>query len=124
MRRRLPPIKKQGIKLEDHPQLVIRPYLHEMEYALAAADICVGRAGATYLAEITACGLPAVLVPYPFASENHQEYNARSLVDCGAAEMILDKELSGESLCRALKPLVEDNGYRAAMAEKAGASRE
>lgn len=112
-------LRQQGIAPEVYPQLVIRPYLHEMEYALAAADLCVGRAGATYLAEITACGLPAVLVPYPFASENHQQYNAQSLVDCGAAAMILDKELSGETLYRALQPLVEDAGYRAAMAEKA-----
>ena len=110
---------KQHIRPEDYPQLVIRPYLHEMEYALAAADFCVGRAGATYLAEITACGLPAILIPYPFASENHQQYNAQSLVDCGAAKMILDQALSGETLYSALEPLIEENDYRILMAEKA-----
>ena len=111
-------MRSQGIVPERCPQLVIKPYLHEMEYALAAADFCVGRAGATYLAEITACGLPAVLIPYPFASENHQQYNAQSLVDAGAAVMILDQSLSGESLYEALCPLIEEPGYRQKMALK------
>lgn len=75
--------------------------------------------GATYLAEITACGLPAILIPYPFASENHQQYNAQSLVESGAAEMILDQALSGDTLYSALKPLIEEDDYRTAMAEKA-----
>lgn len=108
-----------GIEPANYPQLVVKPYLHEMEYALAAADFCIGRAGATYLAEITACGLPAVLVPYPFASENHQQYNAQSLVDRGAAVMILDKELTKESLYTALEPLVENEQYCLEMAQRA-----
>lgn len=107
-----------GIVAEEWPQIVIKPYLHKMEYALAAADFCVGRAGATYLAEITTCGLPAVLIPYPFASENHQMYNAKSLADLGAAVMIKDKDLSGETLYQALRPLIEDTNYRMTMAKQ------
>ena len=112
-------MRQLGVTPEKYPQLVIRPYLHEMEYALAAADFCVGRAGATYLAGRTACGLPAVLIPCPFASEDHQQFKAQSLVDCGAAAMILDQELSGKTLYTALKPLIEDEDYRTAMAERA-----
>ena len=56
---------------------------------------------------------------FAFASENHQQYNAQSLVDCGAAKMILDQALSGETLYSALEPLVEENDYRILMAEKA-----
>lgn len=109
-------IENNGIAIADYPQIVILPYLDEMQYALAAADFCVGRAGATFLAEITACGLPSILIPYPFAAENHQEYNAKALVDQHAAEMILDKELNGEVLCKAILQLYSDSEQRKQMA--------
>src|SRR5690606_1000269 len=74
------------------------PYLNDMPAALAAADLVVGRAGAMSLAELAAKGLPAVLVPYPHAAENHQEQNARALAEAGAAVMIRDDALTAESL--------------------------
>ncbi len=86
-------LAQAGLEEEDYVNIIIKPYLHEMEYALACADLCIGRAGATFLAEITAKGLPGILVPYPYATENHQEYNARSLEKRGAAKVILDKDL-------------------------------
>ena len=61
-----------------------------MPEALAAADLAVYRAGAVGLAELTARGLPSILIPYPYAAEDHQRYNAQALVMCGAAKMILD----------------------------------
>jgi len=76
----------------------ISPYLYDMPLALAAADLAVFRAGAIGLAELTAKGIPAVLVPFPYATANHQEFNARALEAEGAAVMILDKELNGEVL--------------------------
>ncbi len=87
---------------------VIAPYLHEMPQALAAADLVVSRAGAIGLAELTLRGIPAVLVPYPYASENHQEINARALERNGAAVVIRDSELNGELLSSTVQKLVSD----------------
>lgn len=112
-------VKRQGIDLQKYPQIIIKPYLDEMEYALAAADFCVGRAGATYLAELTACGLASILIPYPYAAENHQQYNAQALVDHGAAMMILDQQLSEETLTGAIIQLLHDEPMRKKMAEQA-----
>jgi len=86
----------------------IVPYLHEMPKALAVSDLAVSRAGAIGLAELTIKGIPAVLVPYPYASENHQEINARSLEKNGAAVVIRDAELTGDLLCSTLQSLISD----------------
>jgi len=69
-------------------------YIDTMRDAYAAADIVVARAGAMTVAEITACGLPAVFVPLPTAAGNHQEHNARSLERAGAAAVILERDLT------------------------------
>lgn len=68
----------------------------EMARLMAGAHLIVCRAGASTLAELTALGRAALLVPYPFAANNHQEFNARFLMDAGAAEMILNKDFTGE----------------------------
>lgn len=109
-------IAKTGLQIEDYPQIQIKPYLDEMQHGLAAADFCVGRAGATFLAEITACGIPSILIPYPYAAENHQEYNAKALVDQDAARMILDKDLTGQALCREIETIYKDETLREKMA--------
>ncbi len=98
--------EQQGLENLEAGELRIESYLHNMASALAAADLIVSRAGATMLAEVNACGLPAVLIPYPHAAENHQEYNARALEEAGAAEVILDKELTGKKLFRIIKEIV------------------
>ena len=77
---------------------MILPYLHDMPSALAAADLAVFRAGAVGLAELMVRGVPAILIPYPYAAEDHQTYNARALVTAGAARMIVDKMLAGHDL--------------------------
>ncbi|MFZ5752978.1 MAG: undecaprenyldiphospho-muramoylpentapeptide beta-N-acetylglucosaminyltransferase [Bacillota bacterium] len=105
-----------GIDLANCGNITIRPYLSQMEYALACADLCVTRAGATFLAEMTAKGVPAVLIPYPFAAENHQEYNARALVHAGAAEMILDKALTGQILLKSVQGILFAENRRKQMA--------
>ncbi|HED24178.1 MAG TPA: undecaprenyldiphospho-muramoylpentapeptide beta-N-acetylglucosaminyltransferase, partial [Firmicutes bacterium] len=74
------------------------PYLEEMPAALAAADLAVTRSGATTLAEITAIGLPAILIPSPNVVNNHQYYNARVLADAGAAVLIEEKDFNCLSL--------------------------
>ena len=86
---------------------IVVPYLHEMPKALAAANLVISRAGAIGLAELTLRGIPAILIPYPHASENHQEINARALESNGAAIMIRDAALTGEGLCAKVQELLD-----------------
>jgi UDP-N-acetylglucosamine--N-acetylmuramyl-(pentapeptide) pyrophosphoryl-undecaprenol N-acetylglucosamine transferase len=97
------------------------PYLERMELALAAVDLAVSRAGSGHLAEMAVCGVPAILIPYPHATENHQEANARELEGVGAAEVALESELSAERLADLVAALVEDRERRAAMSAAARA---
>jgi UDP-N-acetylglucosamine--N-acetylmuramyl-(pentapeptide) pyrophosphoryl-undecaprenol N-acetylglucosamine transferase len=99
----------------------VEPFIDDMGAAYAVADLVVARAGATTCAELTAVGLPAILVPYPFAADDHQRRNAEVLVRAGAAEMILDREITGERLATSLCRFAEDAGARAAMAARARA---
>ncbi len=91
-------------------------YLDDMGSALAAADLVVARAGATSIAEITALGVPAVLVPYPYATDDHQTGNARACVDNGAALLVPDAELDDKRFGDELLELLEDPARRATMA--------
>jgi UDP-N-acetylglucosamine--N-acetylmuramyl-(pentapeptide) pyrophosphoryl-undecaprenol N-acetylglucosamine transferase len=77
---------------------VTRPYLDDMADAYAAADLVLTRAGASTLGELAALGKPAILVPYPFAAEGHQEANAARFVSAGAAVLLTDRELQGGDL--------------------------
>ncbi|MFN8544757.1 MAG: undecaprenyldiphospho-muramoylpentapeptide beta-N-acetylglucosaminyltransferase [Candidatus Binatia bacterium] len=83
-------------------------FIDDMATAYAAADLAVSRAGAMSCAELTAVGLPAILVPYPFAADDHQRANAEALRRAGAAEVILDRELTGERLAGAVRGLLGD----------------
>lgn len=82
-------------------------YINDMPHALAAADLVVCRSGAG-VSEILAGGLPAILVPFPQAASNHQEYNARSLERAGAAEVILDRDLEGKLLAGRIAAILKD----------------
>ncbi|TCS80862.1 undecaprenyldiphospho-muramoylpentapeptide beta-N-acetylglucosaminyltransferase [Pectinatus cerevisiiphilus] len=99
-------MKAYNVDLEKADNIFIKPYLYNMPMALAAADITVARAGAIGLAEVTARGIPSILVPYPYAAENHQEFNARALVEKKAAVMILNSELTGQRLLKELTDLL------------------
>ena len=99
----------------------VEPFIADMGAAYARADLVVARAGAMSCAEVTARGLPAVLVPYPHAADDHQRRNAEVLATAGAAELILDHELTGERLAAALRPLVSEPTHRAAMAARSRA---
>src|SRR6185503_2905683 len=96
-----------AVESEQLPARVV-PYLKQIHLAYAVADLVVCRSGAMTLAEIAACGTPAILVPYPYAAHNHQEVNARNLVERGAASLILDRELSGERLAKEIAHLLAD----------------
>ena len=97
-------------RIVDEEQLPARvlPFLNRIHMAYAAADLVVCRSGAMTLAEIAACGTPAILVPYPHAAHNHQVVNASNLVDRGAAAMILDRELTGERLAKEIAHWLSD----------------
>ena len=96
-------------------QAVVHPFLAEMEFALSAATMAVSRAGASSLAELAAMRLPAFLIPYPAAADNHQYYNALAFVESGAARMGAQRHVSVEGLSQAIVELVGNNRARAAM---------
>lgn len=95
-------------------------FIHQMAEAYRAADLVVCRSGALTVSELAMSGRPAVFIPYPFAIYNHQVTNAQALVDAGAAEMILQEDLSGESLGAALVRLETNRRALQNMAWKAG----
>lgn len=97
--------------------LRVVPYLNDMAAALAVADLAVSRAGAISIAELTARGIPMVLVPYPFAAEAHQDHNARGVERAGAAVVVPDGELTGRRLLETVRELLADRARLSAMAE-------
>ena len=99
----------------------VEPFLYEMDREMTTADLVVCRAGATTLAELTAAGKPAVLIPLPTATDDHQRKNAEVLVGAGAAEMIEQKDLSGDVIAGRIAALVADADRRARMAKAARA---
>ena len=104
---------------EEKKRWLVFSYQDRMAEVLAAADCVVSRAGATSLAEISALGIPALLVPFPFATEDHQTMNAQSYVEAGAAYLIADDDLDQPEFKEKLFTLVEDASVRQAMAEAA-----
>jgi UDP-N-acetylglucosamine--N-acetylmuramyl-(pentapeptide) pyrophosphoryl-undecaprenol N-acetylglucosamine transferase len=94
--------ERKGLKVK------VLEFIDDMAGAYAEADLVICRAGATTIAEITALGLPAVLVPYPFAADNHQEVNARTLEKGGAALMLRQDEITGATLADIIKKFFSD----------------
>lgn len=91
------------------------PYIEDMGSCLAAADLVLSRAGASSIAEIAARCVPSVLVPYPYATEDHQSKNAAFLAEAGGAEVMADGELDGEGPGTLLLELLGDAGRRTRM---------
>ncbi len=92
------------------------PFIHNMAAAYARAQLVICRAGATTIAELTACGRPAILIPYPFAAGDHQTANALMLSRRGAALMLAQKELNGDILARLAGDLLQDRERLLSMA--------
>ncbi|MBQ3937833.1 MAG: undecaprenyldiphospho-muramoylpentapeptide beta-N-acetylglucosaminyltransferase [Clostridia bacterium] len=95
----------------------VRPYIYDMPLVMAAADLVMCRAGASTLAELTLLGKPAILVPSPNVTNNHQEKNARVLENAGGAKVLLEGEFDAESLLQDVRGLLEDSATLAAMAQ-------
>ncbi len=107
--------QREGVKAE------VWPFIYDMDRAYAAADLILCRAGATTLSEVMAMGKPAILVPYPYAANDHQTLNARTLADAGAAWMVSNGDLTGAYLGGILQELSGDPGRLKAMGDRAAA---
>lgn len=101
------------------PWWQVLDYVAEMGDLLAAADLVVCRAGATTLAELSVLGKASVLVPYPFATDDHQTLNAEPFVRAGAAVVIADSQLDSSTFGDTITTLIDDSGARAIMASAA-----
>ncbi len=97
----------------------VEPFLYAMDREMKAADVVVSRAGATTLAELTAAGRASILVPLPTATDDHQRKNAEALVKHGAAQMVEQRELSGERIGAEIRGLARDAARRRAMSDAA-----
>ena len=104
---------------EEQKRWHLMGYQDQMGITLAAADAIVSRAGATSLAEISALAIPALLVPYPHATEDHQTTNARAYVDGGCAFMVPDAQVLTEDFKEKVRALVSDPSVREGMASRA-----
>jgi UDP-N-acetylglucosamine--N-acetylmuramyl-(pentapeptide) pyrophosphoryl-undecaprenol N-acetylglucosamine transferase len=94
---------------------IVHAFFGEMALALAAADVAVSRAGASSLAELAARQLPAILIPYPTAANNHQFYNARAFVQSGAARMVPQDSATPDHLVHEILELIRNPLKRSAM---------
>jgi UDP-N-acetylglucosamine--N-acetylmuramyl-(pentapeptide) pyrophosphoryl-undecaprenol N-acetylglucosamine transferase len=97
----------------------VEPFLYDMGRRIGEADLIVCRAGATTLAEITAAGKPSILIPLPTATDDHQRKNAETLASAGAAEMMLQGNLTGSTLAKRILALLDDRAARARLAAAA-----
>ena len=109
---------QESLKLSEKKltNISVQPYIDKMVEVMANTDLMVGRAGATSIAEFTALGLPAILIPSPYVTNDHQTKNAQSLVKVGAVEMIPDAELTGARLVAAIDDILLNNEKRQQMA--------
>lgn len=110
---------EKNISLEENKHIMLREYIDDMHRCMAAADLVICRAGASSLSEIQAMGKPSILVPYPYAAENHQYYNAMELVKNDAAILIEEKDFTGERLISEVDKLLSDRARLTAIGENA-----
>ena len=108
-------LKDADIDLDRAPGLEVREYIQDMGVMMRAADLVICRAGASTISELTALGVPAIIVPSPNVTHNHQESNARVLANSGGAEMILEKDSSGRLLYDTARRILEDPDRRKRM---------
>ena len=108
-------LKERGVVLSEHPALDVREYIYDMARVCRAADLVICRAGASTISELTALGVPALMVPSPYVTNNHQEKNARALEESGGAVVLLERECSGQALFQAASGILRDEERRAEM---------
>jgi UDP-N-acetylglucosamine--N-acetylmuramyl-(pentapeptide) pyrophosphoryl-undecaprenol N-acetylglucosamine transferase len=104
---------------EERQRYSVLGYQNRMGEAMAATDMVISRAGATSLAEISARRIPAILVPFPYATADHQTTNAKAYVERGAASMIADADVETDEFATLVFNLIEDAGLRERMTKAA-----
>ena len=108
-------LREAGADLSRTPELEVREYIENMAELMRAADLVICRAGASTISELTALGVPAIIVPSPNVTHNHQESNARVLADAGGAVMLLEKDSSGQTLYDTACGILRDGERRKEM---------
>ncbi len=114
-------LREKGVDLEAHPALKLQEYIYDMAPVMRAADLVICRAGASTISELTALGTPALMVPSPYVTNNHQEKNARALEEAGGAAVLLEPECSGQTLFQTACGILH-NGMRLRSMEEAMAA--
>jgi len=111
--------ERLAAQVKQYTRVVAVPYLEDMNLAYALADFVVCRAGASTIFELLLCALPSILIPFPFATADHQTFNARALEHEGAARLLVEKDLRAEDLFEAIRMLAMDSNVRKRMATAA-----
>ena len=108
-------VAEKGVEVKEDGPIYLKEYLYDMPTAMVAADLVIGRAGASSCNEVAVAGVPCILIPSPNVTANHQEKNAMALVDQGAAAVILEKDCTAEVVMAKIRELLEDRKAYEAM---------
>ena len=110
-------LQDKGVTDTDGPSVRLVEYVYDMPLVMRAADLVISRAGASTLSELTALGVPAVLVPSPYVTNHHQEKNARALEEAGGAAVLTEPDCSGQLLFRTVQDILRDPARLRRMSE-------
>lgn len=114
-------LQSLNISINNIPNVKILPYIYNMEEVMNCVDLVVSRSGAMTITEISIVGKPSIFIPFPYATENHQEYNAKVLEKAGAAKIILDANLDDNILNSTINEIIRDKQKMCRMSENAHA---
>ena len=114
-------LQNLNINIDNIPNVKILPYIYNMEEVMNCVDLVVSRSGAMTITEISIVGKPSIFIPFPYATENHQEYNAKVLEKVGAAKIILDADLDFNILNSRIYEILSDKEFMCRMSEYADA---
>ena len=112
-------LKDKQIDINNIKNTKILPYIYNMQEIMQVSDLVVCRSGAMTITEVALLGKPAIFIPFPFATENHQEYNAKVLQNIGSAQIILDRDLTYKILNNEINNMIQDRQKLTRMGEKA-----
>ena len=111
-------LMEEKLNIDNLKGVKILPYIYNMDEIMNVADLVICRSGAMTVTELEEMGKPAILIPFPYAAENHQEYNARALENAGAGKVILDKDLNNKILNDTINNLISDENLLIEMSKK------